>query len=74
MCSSDLTSEVLDFMAKRDFLTLVTCPVSKEKISRALAQAEEISDLYRDIRIMTREITLERELLTRKNEQLAFLN
>ncbi len=68
------TPEVLDFMAKGDFLTLVTCPVSKEKISRALAQAEEISDLYRDIRMMAREITLERELLTRKNEQLAFLN
>jgi diguanylate cyclase (GGDEF)-like protein len=68
------TSDVLEFIAGGSFLTLITCPVDKEKISHALMQAAEIADMYRDIRMMAREITLERELLTRKNEQLAFLN
>lgn len=68
------TPDVLEFMATGSFLTLITCPVDREKISHALMQAAEITDMYRDIRMMAREITLERELLTRKNEQLAFLN
>jgi hypothetical protein len=40
----------------------------------ALQQAEEVSSMYQDIFLMAREISLERELLARKNEQLAFLN
>ena len=66
--------EALEFMASGSFLTLVTCPLDGEKIARALHQAEEVSSMYQDIFMMAREISLERELLARKNEQLAFLN
>lgn len=64
----------LDFMASGSFLTLMTCPLDEAKIARALEQAEEVSSMYQDIFHMAREISLERELLARKNEQLAFLN
>jgi diguanylate cyclase (GGDEF)-like protein len=66
--------QTLEFMASGDFLTLVTTPPDKAKIARALNQAEEVSSMYQDIFMMAREISLERELLARKNEQLAFLN
>ncbi len=66
--------EALEYMSSGTFLTLMTCPLDRAKISRALQQAEEVSNMYDDIFLMAREISLERELLTRKNEQLAFLN
>lgn len=66
--------EVFEFMASGIFLTLLTCPLDEAKISRVLNQAEEVSSMYQDIFMMAREISLERELLARKNEQLAFLN
>lgn len=66
--------EVFEFMASGIFLALLTCPLNAEKIARALDQAEEVSIMYHDIFMMAREISLERELLARKNEQLAFLN
>lgn len=66
--------EALEFMASGAFLTLMTCPLDGAKIARALQQAEEVSSMYQDIFMMAREISLERELLARKNEQLAFLN
>lgn len=66
--------EVFEIMASGAFLTLLTCPLNAEKIARALDQAEEVTAMYHDIFMMAREISLERELLARKNEQLAFLN
>ncbi|GAB6112150.1 GGDEF domain-containing protein [Desulfomicrobium salsuginis] len=66
--------QALEFMATGSFLTLMTCPLDGAKIARALHQAEEVSSMYQDIFMMAREISLERELLARKNEQLAFLN
>lgn len=66
--------QALEFMASGVFLTLITCPLDRAKIARALQQAEEVSSMYQDIFLMAREISLERELLARKNEQLAFLN
>jgi diguanylate cyclase (GGDEF)-like protein len=66
--------DALELMASGTFLTLVTCPPDRAKIARALQQAEELSSMYQDIFMMAREISLERELLARKNEQLAFLN
>ena len=66
--------DALDFMASGAFLTLMTCPLDEAKIARALRQAEEVSSMYQDIFLMAREISLERELMARKNEQLAFLN
>ncbi len=64
----------LDYMASGTFLTIITIPLDEAKIARALQQAEEVSSMYQDIFLMAREISLERELLARKNEQLAFLN
>lgn len=66
--------EVLEYMASGAFLGLVTLPLDEAKITRALTQAEEVSVMYQDIFMMAREISLERELLARKNEQLTFLN
>ena len=67
-------SQVLEDMASGTFLTLMTCPLDGAKVAHALQQAEEVSSMYQDIFLMAREISLERELLARKNEQLAFLN
>lgn len=64
----------LDHLARGHFLTVLTCPVDAEKITRVLDQAEEVTALYHDIYMMAKEISLERELLARKNEQLSFLN
>ncbi len=66
--------QAMEYAASGFFLTLVTCPLDGAKIARALGQAEEVSSMYDDIFLMAREISLERELLARKNEQLAFLN
>lgn len=66
--------DALDYLARGHFLTVLTCPVDKEKISLILTQAEEVTALYHDIYMMAKEISLERELLARKNEQLTFLN
>lgn len=67
-------ASAMEYAASGDFLTLLTCPLSGAKIARALEQSEEVSSMYDDIFLMAREISLERELLARKNEQLAFLN
>lgn len=68
------TLDVLDYMAQGHFLTVLTNPVNTAKITRILEQAEEVTVLYRDIYMMAKEISLDRELLARKNEQLSFLN
>ncbi len=67
-------ASALDHLARGHFLTVLTCPVDTEKITRVLTQAEEVTALYHDIFMMAKEISLERELLARKNEQLSFLN
>lgn len=67
-------ARAMEYVASGVFLTLATCPLDGAKIARALGQAEEVSSMYDDIFLMAREISLERELLARKNEQLAFLN
>ena len=67
-------ARAMEYVASGAFLTLLTCPLDEAKIARALGQAEEVSNMYDDIFLMAREISLERELLARKNEQLAFLN
>lgn len=64
----------LDHLARGHFLTVLTCPVDTEKITHVLEQAAEVTALYHDIYMMAKEISLERELLARKNEQLTFLN
>ena len=56
------------------FLTAVRAPLDKPKLQDALFRAKEVSSLYSDIYRMTEEIFLERELLSRKTDQLLFLN
>ncbi len=56
------------------FLTVVRKPLTRSKVRDALFRAKEVSTLYADIYRMTREIFLERELLSRKTDQLSFLN
>lgn len=67
-------SHALEFMASGQFMTVMTPPLDAEKITRVLTLAEEVAVLYGDIFKMAQEISLERELLARKNEQLSFLN
>ncbi|WP_462323598.1 sensor domain-containing diguanylate cyclase [Desulfoplanes sp.] len=56
------------------FLDTISLPLTGTKIESCLAKAREITTVYDDIYNMTNEIMLERELLSRKNEQLDFLN
>lgn len=41
--------DALEYMSSGTFLTLMTCPLDRAKISRALEQAEEVSNMYEDI-------------------------
>jgi len=74
LIADEQDAQAMEYVASGVFLTLVTCPLDGAKIAHALGQAEEASSMYDDIFLMAREISLERELLARKNEQLAFLN
>lgn len=56
------------------FLTVLRRPLEHAKISDALRKADEVHSLYEDIMRMTREIALEREILSRKTDYLLFLN
>lgn len=58
----------------RGFLTAVHHPLSRDAVREVLRRAKELSSLYTDIIAMTKEILLERELLSRKTDQLTFLN
>mgnify|MGYP000951963324 FL=1 len=56
------------------FLTAVGLPLTPKKIRDVIFRAKEVKSLYDDIFRMTREIMLERELLSRKTDLLLFLN
>lgn len=56
------------------FLGILHRPITEKSLSRLRDKAIEIQELYTDLHLMAREITLERELLARKNLQLEFLN
>ncbi|NJB66927.1 diguanylate cyclase (GGDEF)-like protein [Desulfobaculum xiamenense] len=56
------------------FLSVLGAPLRPAAISDALLKAIEVRNLYDDIMRMTREISLEREILARKNDYLLFLN
>ena len=56
------------------FLTALMPPVTANKIRDAVFRGKEVRGLYDDIFSMTREIMLERELLSRKTDQIIFLN
>ncbi len=64
----------LEKVLEDGFLAVVSSPLTSSKVQDALFRAKEISTLYGDLYRMTEEIIMERELLTRKTEQLMFLN
>lgn len=64
----------LEQVLEDGFLAVVSSPLTSSKVQDALFRAKEISGLYGDLYRMTEEIILERELLSRKTEQLMFLN
>lgn len=72
---ADTTAEhALELFAAGRFVAVVTLPLTAEKITTLLGQLQEMFRISEDMRHMAQEITLERELLVRKNEELAFLN
>lgn len=56
------------------FLTVLRRPLAEAKITDTMRKAGEVHSLYEDIMRMTREIALEREILSRKTDYLLFLN
>ena len=56
------------------FLSVLRLPLESDKVSEILYRAREVHALYDDIVRMTREIALEREILSRKTDYLIFLN
>lgn len=64
----------LESILEDGFLAVVSSPLTTSKVQDALFRAKEVSGLYGDLYRMTEEIILERELLSRKTEQLMFLN
>lgn len=64
----------LENILEEGFLTVVSSPLTSSKVKDAFFRAKEVSGLYGDIYRMTEEIMLEREILSRRTEQLTFLN
>lgn len=64
----------LENVLEEGFLTVVSSPLTSSKVKDAFFRAKEVSGLYGDIYRMTEEVMLEREILSRKTEQLTFLN
>lgn len=56
------------------FTDVIVSPLTQEKIIDAVHKATEAKDLFDDIMRMAKEISLEREILTRKTDALLFLN
>lgn len=55
------------------FTDVIKPPLTEARIRDVLVRAMETQGLYHDIMRMTREIVLERELLSRKNDILSFI-
>lgn len=64
----------MDTVLAEGFLTVVRTPLTRPKVQDAVFRAKEVTSMYSDIYRMTEEILLERELLSRKTDQLMFLN
>ncbi len=72
---ADTTPErTLELFANGRFVAVLPLPLTPEKIAALHVHLEEMFQVRSDMRAMAREIALERELLVRKNEELAFLN
>ncbi|NDV26325.1 GGDEF domain-containing protein [Desulfovibrio sp. JC010] len=74
LIQDDQANADLEKVLEDGFLAVVSSPLTSSKVQDALFRAKEISGLYGDLYRMTEEIILERELLSRKTEQLQFLN
>ena len=70
----DDTAIEMDEVLAEGFLTVVRTPLTRPKVQDAVFRAKEVTSMYSDIYRMTEEILLERELLSRKTDQLMFLN
>lgn len=57
-----------------NFLGVLTHPITKTQLVSLIKKATDLFELYTDILHMTKEISLEREILARKNALLTFLN
>jgi diguanylate cyclase (GGDEF)-like protein len=64
----------MEEVLEQGFLTVVRTPLTRAKVQDAVFRAKEVSSMYSDIYRMSEEIMLERELLSRKTDQLMFLN
>ena len=63
-----------DYNVSASFLGYLRRPVTRNALKSIRDKAREVQELYNDLHLMAKEIVLERELLTRKNAQLEFLN
>lgn len=71
--SENATLEDLDALSGSFFAAVVRRPLQGQMLRDAVLQAAENSNIYKDIHRMSREVFLERELLSRKNANLYFL-
>ncbi len=72
----DKGRQALEFDETLDqgFMSVVRSPLTGQKIQEVLFRAREVHSLYEDIVRMAKEISLEREIITHKTNNLIFLN
>ncbi|MDY7002063.1 MAG: diguanylate cyclase [Thermodesulfobacteriota bacterium] len=72
----DKGHDALEFDETLDqgFMSVVRSPLTGQKIQEVLFRAKEVHTLYEDIVRMAKEISLEREIITHKTNNLIFLN
>jgi len=68
------TMQGLEDAMDAGFLSVVRAPLTPGKLIAVMDRAREVQFVYNDIMRMTREISLEREILARKTDYLLFLN
>ncbi len=68
------TMQGLEDAMDAGFLSVVRAPLTPGKLVAVMDRAREVQFVYNDIMRMTREISLEREILSRKTDYLLFLN
>ncbi len=74
LLDGEYNHDQLDQAMGAGFMDILKTPLEAQAVRRVLERALDVRNLYADIYRMTQEIYLERELLTRKNEQLSFIN
>lgn len=69
-----LTPTQIDSLFSDGVFSVASLPLKKNRLQKILRKIAEESAVFQDIVSMAKEINLERELLARKNAQLAFLS